>query len=183
MPELSDDDLVRLYWEGDVDAFDALFARHSRAVYGFARMMLGDSDGAEDVLQEAFLAVAQSAGAYRPRGRCRAWLLRIARNLCLTRIRAAQARRQAFAPDMAVGPQAPDPAPTPPRRAERREDIARLRVLIAGLPERQRVAILLYAFEQMSYREIAEVLDVPINTVKTLIHRARATLAQGLDHP
>jgi RNA polymerase sigma-70 factor (ECF subfamily) len=69
---------------------------------------------------------------------------------------------------------------SPVERVEADEQTSLIRAAIAGLPERQREAITLYAFEQMSYRQIAEVLDMPINTVKTLIHRARAGLAQLL---
>ena len=72
-------------------------------------------------------------------------------------------------------------APGPPRRAEANEHAQIVRAAVAELPDRQREAIALYAFEQMTYREIAEVLDMPINTVKTLIHRARAALARALE--
>ena len=71
--------------------------------------------------------------------------------------------------------------PSPPERLERDERMDRVRRLIGELPERQREALVLYAFERMSYREIGEALDVPINTVKTLIHRARAALARAFE--
>ena len=179
--DLDDDELVALYRDGDADAFDTLFDRYQAPVYHFARMMLGSLDGAEDVLQETFLAVARTARDYEARGRFRSWLLRIARNLCLNRIQSERVRRRVIAEGglEVIEPTAHDP--TPPERAEADERLARLRGLIAELPERQREAIVLYAFEQMSYREIGETLDVPINTVKTLIHRARATLARAFE--
>jgi len=92
LAELTDDDLVRMYREGDADAFDALFGRHHRSAYAFARAMLADTQAAEDVMQEAFLAVARTAREYEPRGRFRAWLMRIVRNMCLNRL-AMEARR------------------------------------------------------------------------------------------
>jgi len=181
VPDVSDDDLIRMYRDGDAEAFDTLFDRHRAPVYNFARLMLGDSDGAEDVLQEAFMRVARTAESYQPRGLFRAWLMRIVRNLCLNQIQSRRVHRRVVAER---GLDIIEPAsrePSPPERLERDERMGRLRGLIAKLPERQREAIVLYAFEQMSYREIGEVLDVPINTVKTLIHRARATLARAFE--
>ena len=69
---LTDDDLVRMFRDGDADAFDALFDRHHAPVFNFARMMLGAADGADVIMQETFLAVARSAGSYRGEGRFRA---------------------------------------------------------------------------------------------------------------
>ena len=95
--ELTDDDLVRLYRDGDADAFDALFDRYHVPVFNFARMMLGSADGADVVMQETFLAVVRSAASYRGRGLFRAWVMRIARNQCLNRMRAEQTRRRILA--------------------------------------------------------------------------------------
>ncbi len=181
MEDVSDDELIRMYCDGDPEAFDTLFDRYHASVYNFARTMLGDSGAAEEVLQETFLTVAQTAKTYRPSGRFRAWAMRIVRNRCLNRIEAERARRELVAAGGfgAVEPAADDPDPSEQVRAD--EETAAIRAAIATLPDRQREAIALYAFEQMRYREIADVLDVPINTVKTLIHRARASLAQMLD--
>lgn len=180
MEGIGDDDLIRMYAGGDVEAFEALFDRYHVSVYNFARTMLGDTGGPEEVLQEAFLAVARAARTYSPRGRFRPWLMRIVRNRCLNRLAAERARRAALGErPLAVEPASADPPP--PARAAGNEQAERVRSAIAGLPERQREAITLYAFEQMKCREIAEVLQMPINTVKTLIHRARANLARALE--
>ena len=181
MEHVSDDDLIRLYRDGDAEAFDTLFDRHHASVYNFARTMLGDSGGPDEVLQETFLAVAQNAGRYAARGRFRPWLMRIARNLCLNRIRSDRLRRAA----MAGGEiELVDPAchaAGPAEIVDADEQTAIIRDAIAQLPDNQREAIALYAFEQMSYRRIAEIMDTPINTVKTLIRRGRARLAQKLE--
>jgi len=167
--------------DGDADAFDVLFIRHHIGVYSFAHTMLADRQAAEDVLQETFVAVAEGAGRYTPRGRFRSWLMRIVRNRCLNRIEARRVRRAV------VGGSAlevADPAtsePDPVDVAETNEQHALLRSAVAALPDRQREAVALYAFEQMSYRDIADVLDIPINTVKTLLHRGRANLARAME--
>jgi RNA polymerase sigma-70 factor, ECF subfamily len=182
MDTVTDDDLILMYGQGDAEAFEVLFDRHHTSVYNFAHTMLGPADGAaEEVMQETFLAVAHAAGQYAPRGQFRSWLMRIVRNRCLNRIQSQRARQGLLAgggPDVA---ELPCDEPTPPRRAEAAEQAAVVRAAVADLPDRQREAIALYAFEEMTYRQIAGILDMPINTVKTLIHRARAALAQSLE--
>jgi RNA polymerase sigma-70 factor (ECF subfamily) len=181
LAELSDDDLIRMYREGDADAFDALFDRYHRSAYTFARTMLRRREAAEEVMQEAFLAVARTARSYVPKGRFRPWLMRIVRNMCLNRLAAERRRGRALA-DTGLDPVWPEAHdPTPLENLTTEERLAALERLVGDLPERQREAIALFAFEQMSYREIAEVMEVPINTVRTLIHRARAALARGME--
>jgi len=177
---LTDDDLLLMYRNGDVDAFDALFDRHHAAVYSFARTMLGDSLGPEEMLQEAFLTVARQAKKYEPRGRFRPWLMRIVRNRCLNRLAAVKARREMLAGSGMTLIEPASREPGPGEKAREDEQAATVRAAIAELPERQREAIALQVYSRMSYREIAKVLEMPINTVKTLIHRAKASLAQSL---
>jgi RNA polymerase sigma-70 factor (ECF subfamily) len=176
---ISDDDLIRMYRDGDADAFDALFDRHYTSVFNFACMMLGNGGGPEEVLQETFLAVARTARDYTPRGRFRPWLMRIVRNRCLNRIEANRAQRQAVLRRGTLGAATPGERP-PPDTVVADDEAERVRAAIGALPDRQREAITLYAFEGMRCREIAQVLDAPENTVKTLIRRARAALARAL---
>jgi len=178
--DVSDDDLILMYRKGDADAFDALFDRYHAAVYRFARTMLGNAAAAEGVLQETFLAVARTARRYEPRGRFRTWLMRIVRNRCLNRLESERARRR-MVQESGLVVEPASPGPSPAERAERNEEMRRVRVALAGLPERQREALALYAFEHLSYQEIAAVLGAPLNTVKTLIHRARAGIAAAVE--
>ncbi len=183
MEGLTDDELMCLYRDGDADAFDVLFDRHYAAVYNFARTVLDGGVGADDVLQDTFIAVARGAADYVPRGRFRPWLMRIARSRCLDCLRSAGRR---LPPGTATpdGVHAvPSRQPSPLQSAEGAEAAREMRRMLAALPERQREALALYAFEGMTYREIASALGSPVNTVKTLIHRARATLAGRMQHP
>ena len=180
MTHLTDDDLIRMYRDGDADAFDVLFDRYHVSVYSFAVTMLGATYGADEVLQDTFLAVARTARTYTPRGRFRAWVMRIARNRCLNQIAARRAREAVAASHPLVVPATGAQACGPAETVMADETHAAVRAAIGSLPDRQREAVILYAFEHMRYREIAEVLDVPINTVKTLIRRARMQLARCL---
>jgi RNA polymerase sigma-70 factor (ECF subfamily) len=177
---LSDDELMLMCRNGEAAAFDLLFERHYRSVYGFARSMLGESGGTDEVLQDTFLAAVRAAGSYVPQGKFKAWLLQIARNRCLNRLQARKARQKLVEETgfRLVEPEAHDPAPSDILAGDECEQV--IRAAIAMLPDRQREAITLYALEQLSYQQIADVLQVPINTVKTLIRRARIALAKTL---
>jgi RNA polymerase sigma-70 factor (ECF subfamily) len=178
----SDDELMSRYRDdADAQAFETLFQRHAPSIFNLARTLLScDAGTAEEVLQETFLSVARSAQSYEPRGYFRTWLFRIARNRCLNRIESRRALRAVDDRSLDVADSVASRQPTPPQRAESAEQLAVLQRAIVRLPNRQREAIALFAFEGMTYADIAHVLDVPTNTVKTLIHRARATLAQAL---
>lgn len=179
-PELADEELLRMYCDGDIDAFDTLFDRHHVPVYNFARFILGDALGAEEIMQDTFLAVARSARRYEARGRFRAWILGIARYRCLAALETARARRAVIESSGIEFVDAASGEPSPSERIVRDERAAAVRRAISQLPDRQREAIVLYAFEDMTYREIADALGTPINTVKTLIHRARSALAESV---
>ncbi len=180
MTDISDDELIVMYREGDPDAFDTLFDRYHAPVYNLARIMLSDPSAAEDIMQETFLSVARTAKRYEPRGFFRTWIMRIARNRSLNYIKADRLRRRAAAESGLQLLDAPS-TEAPPDRLETDEKMNIIHHAMKTLPERQREAIALYAFERMKYREIADVIELPLNTVKTLIHRARAALAAALD--
>ena len=180
MDEISDDDLILMYRSGDAEAFEVLFDRHYRSVFNFAFYMVRDAGRAEDILQETFLAAARTAKRCEPRGHFRAWLMRIVRNRSLNSIESERLRRGVLTGcELETGGCA-SCEPSPVQNLEADEAAAIVRERILDLPERQREAIVLYAFEAMGYQEIAETLDLPVNTVKTLIHRARAELARAL---
>jgi RNA polymerase sigma-70 factor, ECF subfamily len=177
MKELPDDDLMRLFRNGQEAAFQELFNRHHAAVYNFSRMMLQDNLLAEDALQETFLSVVRSARKYVPQGAFRTWLMRIARNRCLNMLACQHTRRAGLFAHVDV----PANAASPVDLACAAERLALVQHALADLSDSQREAVWLYAFDSMSYEDIAQILDVPINTVKTLIHRGRAALARALE--
>jgi len=178
LPDISDDDLLTRYRAGDARAFDTLFERHYVSVYNFACVLLRNEADAEDVLQDTFLAVAKHADSYEATGKFKPWLMRIVRNRCFNRLETRRSRQERFVP-LGLALVEPDSlTPGPPDAAILSEQLRLVREGITELPERQREALCLYAFEHMPYREIAAVLNVPMNTVKTLIRRARIALAK-----
>jgi len=179
---VTDDDLMTRYQEGDAAAFEMLFARHHQAVFNQARWLLGQTEEAEDAMQEAFLRLARAADRYEGRGLLRAYLLRITRNLCLNRRNHLELRPFASSGSTEVTPsEVMGPEPEPHERLEHRDRLRQLEGHLRELPLRQQEALLLRVQEQLSYREIALVLEVPLGTVKTLIHRARGALARALE--
>lgn len=190
MNTASDDRLMYVLRHGGEDerrsAFDELFGRYRGLTYNFAKLMLRDASHAEEVLQEAFLAVVRAAqrpvgnGGYDPRGEFRAWLMRIVRNACTNVQRTRGKESRTFLQDAAFDEVA-DGAPSPARRAETAERVEQARGAVEALRERQREAVVLYAYNALSYKEIAIAMGVPVNTVKTLIHRGRAAVARALE--
>lgn len=174
---MTDDQLMLEFRDGDDGAFDALFGRYYQSVYRFARAMLADGAAGEEVLQESFLAVARSAESYQARGTFRAWLMRIVRNRCLNHRQAMKAR--IFGQERVEANQVAAQRPGPLLVLEQQEELDGVRKAIAYLPPPQREALLLHVMEQMPYVEVAAVMDIPVNTVKTLIHRARANLIEA----
>jgi RNA polymerase sigma-70 factor (ECF subfamily) len=183
----SDAALVRAAAQGEPDAFRKLVESHQRAVYGLCLRLLRDQDEASDAAQEAFvrayaaLATFDTAQAFAP------WVLRIARNHCLDLLRRRVPADRLVELD---APRGEGEGRTPELEDEKaiRSDEAlanaeRSQVLeaaVAALPERYREVINLFHVQQLSYQQIATVMNVPIGTVMTWLHRARAALRKQL---
>ena len=165
----SDERLVALVRAGEESAFEALYDRHHPAILGFCRHMLGTREEAEDAVQHTFLAAFRDlAGSEKPI-ELRPWLFAIARNRCLSLLRA---RRAHVAIELAE-PATDGLAAT----VERREDVRELLADLAGLPEDQRAALLLAELGALDHAGIATVLGCPREKVKALVFQARTSLA------
>ncbi|HKG39171.1 MAG TPA: sigma-70 family RNA polymerase sigma factor [Conexibacter sp.] len=165
----SDERLVALVRDGDEGAFEALYDRHHSAILGFCRHMLGSREEAEDAVQHTFLAAFRDlAGSDKPID-LRPWLFAIARNRCLSMLRA---RRIHVAIELAE-PTTDGLAAT----VERREDLRELLADLAHLPEDQRAALLLAELGALDHAGIAAVLECPREKVKALVFQARTSLA------
>ncbi len=182
MADPEDVELMRLAGEGNERAFEELVERHQNLVIGTVAKMLGGAEGAEDIAQQVFVRVWQSAPRYRPDSKFTTWLLTIVRHLVFNETR--RRRRGFFQPFENDDGSVPDIRDASVRDAaaelEEREFGKAVDAAIAALPEAQRMAIILRRFEGMPYEDIAGVLKTTVPAVKSLLFRAREDLKEQL---
>lgn len=186
LAEQSDEDLMSRYAEhGDTEAFEELLGRHEKPVFHFILNRCGRRGEAEELLQETFLRVVRSAETYEPKAKFTTWLYTIARNLCIDRSRKRK-DRTAYSLDKPIGDD-PDDETYLDRMADeeassasvdldRREFRRKLKEALDDLPEKQREVFLLREFSELKYREIADVVDAAVPTVKSRMRYALKTL-------
>ena len=171
----SDEALMARIARGDQQAFRTLAGRHLPAMLGLARRILGNASDAEDVAQEAMLRVWTHAPRWQPLAAFRTWLTRVVVNLCLDR-----KRRAPWVALEAAG-EIVDPTPGASEQAERDERERMVAAAIAGLPARQRAAIVLTYGDGMSNAQVAEILDTSVSAVETLLVRGKQNLRRVLN--
>ena len=181
---------VRRARRGDSNAFAALVKSMQRQVYGLCLRLLADSEEARDAAQETFVRAYTALDTFDASQPFAPWVLRIARNHCLDQLRRRTPERRHLPLD-GEGPygapqhrEVADPeAPRADEALERAETRGALEAAVAALPPNYREVVHLFHVEHLSYKEIAATLDVPIGTVMTWLHRARARLREALAEP
>jgi RNA polymerase sigma-70 factor, ECF subfamily len=178
--------LMLAYQAGDESAFDQLVERYSGRIFALITRFMGAGSGREDLLQEVFLRVIRARDRYRPDARLSTWLYRITFNLCVNE---GQRRRNKAALSLdkdrsedgtALLDREDAGVPTPSSELERAEAVKAVRQAIAGLPDQQRMALILAKYEDLPYAEVAVALDSTEKAVKSMIHRAREKLRATL---
>lgn len=189
LPPPSDEDLLARLRDGDREAFAPLVRRYERELFGYLRRYVGDDDLADDVFQNTFLQVFLKIGQYEPGRPARPWLYAIATNQAIDALR-RRARRTAdrpadtvSAPDEEGEPRPlfellPAPGDAPPDAADRAEQREQVQAAVARLPELLRQAVLLVYFQGLKYQDAAEVLGIPVGTVKSRLHAALTKLTE-----
>jgi RNA polymerase sigma-70 factor (ECF subfamily) len=173
--EAGDDELIQRTGAGDRAAFELLYRRYARSVFGLALRRLGDRSRAEDAVQETFASVWRSARSYKPeRGPGAPWLYAVARNAIVDRSRVRHE------PPMEA-PDEPALDAGPLERAEQSWVAWRVHRALEELPEREREVVALAYWSGLSQTEVAEFLGIPLGTVKTRTRAALARLADILD--
>lgn len=173
-PVASDGELIQRAAEGDRGAFDDLYRRYARPVFGLALRRLGDRGRAEDAVQETFASIWRSAKSYRPeRGPGAPWLYAVARNAIVD-----GARSRTDVP--AEVPEVASDASGPADRAEQSWVSWRIHHALEELPERERDVISLAYWSGLSQSEVASYLGIPLGTVKTRTRAALQRLADAL---
>src|SRR6266550_6995494 len=170
---------LRLPWVSAApDRAEELFTEHSRRIYAYCLRQLGSPEEAEDAMQATYLNACRSLLSGFEPDVAQAWLYKVAQNVCLTKQRSSWRRRRVERPGDLQEIQDFIAAP-----AENNEELFGIDEALAALPEQQRRAILLREWQGLSYREVAEEMELSQGAVETLIFRARRSLAAALDEP
>jgi RNA polymerase sigma factor (sigma-70 family) len=175
--------LMRLVARGHTSAFEEVIERHQALVAGTAARMLGSNSDVEDIAQQVFIRVWKSARRYVPRAKFTTWLLKITRNLVFNELRRAKRRAQVplqSDPGAEEIPLKDETNPAPDASLLEDELQRAIEEAILQLPESQRMALVLRRYEQLSYEQIAEVLDLSVPAVKSVLFRARTELRSRL---
>lgn len=178
----TDEKLVARTLAGDRNAFRMLVERHYNTVNRLCRSILRSQEDAEDATQEVFLRVYEALGQFAGRGAFGAWLRRLTVNHCLNRRQSAAARAsaQSYSLDLLAETLPASDENDPEETLLRQEERARIQSELEELPPSQRAALGLRLLEGLSYEEIAEILGVPVNSVRSWLHRGRARLREAL---
>ncbi len=191
-PVLRDPD-VRLMLRakaGDQTAFTQLVTNYQDRLVGLLAHMLQNKEAAEDLAQEVFLRVFRARNGYEPTAKFSTWLFRIANNLANNQRRDAGRRKEIMLSVNDSGPLGPRPGERiiadksglmPTRQFDRNEMCTMVQAALATLNEKQRMAVLLHKFEEMSYTDIGAALDMSAAAVKSLLSRARDNLREKLE--
>ncbi len=181
-----DAELMLRVKDGDSASFGLLLDKHRASVVHFLYRMVQNHAVAEELGQEVFLRVYRSRSTYEPSAKFTTWLFRIATHLALNSLRdgkneRSQERLDASAPDLPVR-QVSDERPSMEDYLVYQAKLDEVRRAIAGLPDKQRAAVLMHKYEEMEYSQIARVLNCSESAVKSLLFRAYETLRSRLAH-
>jgi RNA polymerase sigma-70 factor, ECF subfamily len=189
--QATDPDLIALARKGSEKAYRELLGRYQRPVFSLVYRMVRDREQAEDIAQETFVKVFNHLGSYNPKYKFSSWIFKIASNLAIDHLRKKEPEtisldgsRNAVTDEQmeATRITVASRDENPEEFLEARELGAEIEQAIGQLRAEYRTAILLRHVEGRPYEEIAEIMDVPLGTVKTYIHRARTELRGTLAH-
>ena len=178
----TDEVIVQRALGGDAEAFGELVRRWERRIFALTYGLLGREEDARDATQETFLAAFRNLRGFRGEAKVSSWLHRIAVNQCLTRQRRAKVRNESALEDDAdtSGGFAAPMEYSPANVAEGRQRTAAVRRALNGLPLELRQVVVMKEFEELTFREIAEALDLPLSTVKSRLYTGLKQLQMRL---
>ena len=173
--------------DGEIGAFDELVRLYEKRVFNCALRIAGNYNDASDIAQEAFIRAFHSIKTFRGDAKFATWIFRIVTNVYLDERKKSKSHRQTSLDDYieleenSVTRQLQDNGPGPEEIMETKERAQLLQGAINSLPDYQRIIVTLYHIQHRSYEEIAEILKLPIGTVKSRLNRARLALAEKLE--
>ena len=187
LSEVDDSELARLAELGREPAFRELLIRYERPIFSLIYRMVRDRELAEDLAQETFVRAFNAIASYNSSYKCNSWIFKIASNHTINYLRKGKLDTVSIfgTSDEGLGDrelQIKSITENPHEFTERRELGGRIEVAIGELREEYRMAILLYHVEGYSYKEIADIMDIPLGTAKTYLSRARKELKKHLEY-
>ncbi len=168
-----DEELVRRFVGGDRSAFATLVQRHEQRMYNLALRMTGREEDARDATQEAFLTALRKLSSFRGEAAFTTWMHRVTVNACYDLLRKRQRAPLADLPEDDAGPPAAD-------HAEATVGAIDVQRALARLPTDYRAVLVLHDVRDLPYEEVAAILEIPLGTVKSRLHRGRVALARAL---
>lgn len=182
--DMSDDQLIDRVLRGEPDAFGTLVHRWERPIYGLTFRMLGHSEDARDATQETFLSAYTNLKHFRGDAKFSSWLYRIALNVCHSKLRRRPGRKDASLEqqqeDAGFEPAAPDAAVDDRILGDQVGE--HVRRALAAIPVEMRQVIIMKEYEELKFHEIAEILDIPVSTVKTRMYTGLKELRKRLEN-
>ena len=179
----SDEQMVERALSGDPEAFGEIVRRWERRIFALTFGMLGREEDARDATQETFFAAFRNLRGFRGEAKVSSWLHRIAVNQCITRQRRSKVRSETALDDEAEKNAAVFISPvdvSPARAVENREQSIAVRRAVCALPPDLRQVVVMKEFEELTFQEISDVLDVPLSTVKSRLYTALRQLHMRL---
>lgn len=180
MTSESDQQLAQRVRSGNLEAFGELVRRYQQSVFNVCYRLLGERRAAEDLAQEAFLRAYQRFDSFQNERPFGPWMRRVAANLCYNHLQSRAQSEMVYELGAEDAWQPASPQPGPEAALLQREASELIRQALLGLPAHYRAVIELRHFQDLSYAEIAETLNLPLSDVKTHLFRARKQLAQTL---
>ncbi len=172
----SDEQLFQQVAAGQTERLGELVERYQRQLHSLALRLLHRRPEAEDAVQETFLRALRFRHQFRQGSRVRPWLYQICLNLCRDQLRQRSRRPESDLEDLVVA----DPARGPEEQSLQKLTAERVRQAVMSLPDKHREVFILVQYQNMSYLEAAEIMDVPVGTIKSRMFHASAKLAEAL---
>lgn len=181
---LTDEQLVETAIKENPDAFGEIVKRWERKIFALCFGMLNREEDARDAAQETFISAYRNLSNFRGEAKVSSWLHRIAVNQCLTKKRRAKVRSESYLEDESVGNELQFAAPghlSPSRTTEQNERLKLVRQAVKSLPDDLRQVIVMKEFEELTFQEISETLEIPLSTVKSRLYTALKQLRLKLE--
>jgi RNA polymerase sigma-70 factor (ECF subfamily) len=180
--ELSDSQIIEQTLAGEPDAFNVLVRRWERQIYGLTLRMLGGDEEARDATQETFLSAYRNLSKFRGEAKFSSWIYRIALNICNTRLRGRKNAISLEEQYESVGFEIADDVEDLGSGIQQQQVTRYVRRALQALPAEMRQVIVMKEYEGLKFSEIAEILGIPISTVKTRMYTGLHEMRKRLEH-